>query len=317
MHMSTTSTPPPSETGQADWVLNDRAVVVERHALDWLHQFDLTPDPETRARVERINAGAAFAMLFPQAPPDVLELAGDVMVWITAFGDVLVDGCDRRTGDLTRLTLHLNETLHATTSRRAGDQTGFVAALEDLLTRSAAILPHRHHSRLAKALTAFIAAQNWHVDIESATSPPSVADYLVARRHTVAAWSLVALLEPLEHSRFPAEIHDVPEVGELNTTACTLLACVNDLASHRKEHRSGDTAITLPTLLMHERRCSLDESISIISAMCETETARAHETIAHLKTTHDRHVGEYGDVVGNLVGYFASWHTVVAADRYR
>ncbi|POM27340.1 Epi-isozizaene synthase [Actinomadura rubteroloni] len=317
MHTSTTSTPPPGEAGQAGWVLNDQAVLVERHALDWLHRFDLTPDPETRARVERINAGAAFAMLFPQAPADVLELAGDVMVWITAFGDVLVDGCDRRTSDLARLTLHLNETLHATTSRSVAERTGFVAALEDLLTRSSAILPNRHHTRLVKALTAFIGAQNWHVDTESAASPPSVEDYLVARRHTVAAWSLVALLEPLEHSRFPAEIHDVPEVGELNTAACTLLACVNDLASHRKERRSGDTAITLPTLLMHERQCSLDESISVISAMCEADTARAHEIIAQLKASHDRHVSEYGELVGNLVGYFASWHTVVAADRYR
>ncbi|MCP3819382.1 hypothetical protein NLX86_15095 [Streptomyces sp. A3M-1-3] len=304
-----------ADTAPQQWTPSDRAVAAQRQALDWLHRHELAPDARIREQIEGIHVGAAFVMLFPRAKPEIQELASDVFTWITAFGDVLVDGREVRDRDFTALMLQLSELLHGTSGAESG--TGFAAALVDILHRSDDLLPPEHGHRVRQALNSFVMTQNWHVNTLANGLRPALAEYVVARRHLVGGWALIALLGPLEDFRFSARQYRDPQAAELNEAACNLLAWLNDLRSYERESRAGDAELTLPSIVMRDRNCTAGVSLAIVAEMCDAQTADAQRLTARSHADGDREMADYGELVCGLMGHIAHWHTTIAADRYR
>lgn len=306
-----------ADTAARRWTPSDRALAAERQALDWLHRHDLAQDARIRERIESIHVGAAFVMLFPRARPEIQELASDVFTWVTAFGDVLVDGREVRDGDFTALMLELSELLHGTGDTAAGQGTGFAAALADVLRRADDLLPPEHAHRVRQSLNSFVMTQNWHVNTLANGLRPGLAEYVVARRHLVGGWALVALLGPLEDFRFAARRYRDPRTHELDQAVCNLLAWLNDLTSYERESRAGDAELTLPSIIARERGRTLPESLAIVAGMCDEQRLTAQRLTARAHQDGDRETAEYGESVCGLMEHIAHWHTTIAADRYR
>ncbi|MCX4820918.1 hypothetical protein OG883_13565 [Streptomyces sp. NBC_01142] len=307
----------PADVAQRQWAPSDRAVAAQRQALEWLHRHELAPDAKLREQIEGIHVGAAFVMLFPNGTPEIQELASDVFTWITAFGDVLVDGRESRDRDFTALMLHSSELLHGTADTVSEPGTGFAAALADILRRSEELLPPEHAHRVRQSLNSFVMTQNWHVNMLANAVPPDLADYVVARRHLVGGWALIALLGPLENFRFSDRPYRDPRAVELNKAACNLLAWLNDLRSYERESRAGDAELSLPSIVVRDRNCTLQESLAIVAEMCDAQTVDAQGLVARSRRDGDLEMADYGELVCGLMGHFAYWHATIAADRYR
>jgi hypothetical protein len=306
-----------TDTAARQWTPSGRALAAERQALDWLHRHELVQDAKIRERIENIHVGAAFVMLFPRAQPEIQELASDVFTWVTAFGDVLVDGREVRDGDFTALMLELSELLHGTCDTGAGPGTGFAAALADVLRRCDDLLPPECGHRVRQSLDSFVMTQNWHVGTLTNGLRPGMAEYVVARRHLVGGWALIALLGPLEDFRFAARQYREPRAHELNKAVCNLLAWLNDLTSYERESRTGDAELTLPSIIARERGCTLPESLAIVAGMCDEQRLTAQRLTARSRHDGDQETAEYGELVCGLMEHIAHWHTTIAADRYR
>lgn len=306
-----------AEAAQRDWAPSNQAVAAERQAREWLQRHELASDTKIRDRIEGIHVGAAFVMLFPNGTREIQDLASDIFTWITAFGDVLVDGRESRDRDFTALMLHLSELLHGSTDAGTTPSTGFAAALADILRRSEKLLPPEHGRRVKQSLNSFVMTQNWHVSMLANAIRPDLADYVVARRHLVGGWALIALLGPLENFRFCERLYRDPCAAELNKAVCDLLAWLNDLRSYERESRAGDADLSLPSIIMQDRNCTVQESLEIVAEMCDTQVVGAERLVARLRRDGDREMTDYGELVCGLMGHIAHWHAAIAADRYR
>ncbi|MFF8392682.1 terpene synthase family protein [Streptomyces sp. NPDC016172] len=307
----------PAGTAERQAGLSDGAAAAQQRALDWLHRYELATDGRVLEQVESIWVGAAFSMLFPRAKPEIQGLASDVFTWITAFGDVLVDGRDARDGAFTALMLQLSELLHGSGDTEAGSRTGFAAALGNLLHRCDELLPCEHGYRVRQSLNSFVMAQNWHVNALADAHRPDLEEYVVARRHLVGGWALIALLGPLESFRIPARLYRDPRADQLNKAACNLLAWLNDLSSYERESRTGDAELTLPSILMRERHFTLTESLTEVASMCDAQQEAARRLTDRCRRDADQELADYGELVCGLMQQIAHWHLVIAADRYR
>jgi hypothetical protein len=305
-----------ADAAQRDWAPSDQAVAAERQAREWLQRHELAPDAKIREQIENIQVGAAFVMLFPNGTPEIQDLASDIFTWITAFGDVLVDGRESRDRDFAELMLHLSELLHGSTDTGTNPSTGFVAALADILRRSEKLLPPEHGWRVKQSLNSFVMTQNWHVNMLANAIRPDLADYVVARRHLVGGWALIALLCPLENFKFSERPYRDSHAAALNKAACDLLAWLNDLTSYERESRAGDADLSMPSIIMRDRNCTVQESLVIITEMCDSQTVGAEQLVARLRRDGDREMTDYGELVCELMRHIAHWHATIAADRY-
>ncbi|MFE3248101.1 terpene synthase family protein [Streptomyces sp. NPDC059209] len=286
---------------------------IERHATEWLRTFPLVGSERKLGALANIT-GQGMARTFPAAGRSELLLCADLFLWLTAFDDAHGEAAGAR--DPARLVRAVGECVHllAGHDEPPGSPSAFGAALTDLLARYRQRATGARYLRLTGHLRDNLLAILWEAHHIDGPDHITMADYRAMRPHTVFVRTLMVTAEIALGYELSERDRSLEPVRELQTAVADLAGWINDLASYAKETaHSGPTTLNLPSLLMREHGCDLEEAFRLASRMCERQAAVAAARIAELAAGEGPlsvHAGALKSIASSYV-----WHIDHA--RYR
>ncbi|MFC9605824.1 terpene synthase family protein [Streptomyces niveus] len=258
---------------------------IERHATRWLGTYPLVGSPRKLGALANIT-GQGMARTFPTAEPADLFLCADLFLWLTAFDDTHGEAAGAR--DPARLVRTISECVHLLAGHDEppggpGAPDAFGAALGDLLARFAQRATPTQYLRLTAHLRDNLLGILWEAHHIDGPDHITLADYRSMRPHTVFVRTLMATAEIALGYELTERDRSLEPVRELQSAVADLAGWINDLASYAKETaHDGPTTLNLPSLLMRQHGCDLEEAFRLASRMCEQRAAVAAARITEL-----------------------------------
>ncbi|WP_433259773.1 terpene synthase family protein (plasmid) [Streptosporangium sp. CA-135522] len=272
---------------------------VDAGTLAWLRRFEAAPADEIE-RCRRAAYGQLAGRVYPHATRPLLQLMSDWCTWLFVFDDVVCEG-EISTVELALLIPRLYRLLDGDV---AAIVTGSDRALLDLRTRIAQIASREQLNRWTHATRHYLASQTWEAANREAKIVPSLADYLIMRRHTGAVHTVHALIDLATGLRLKDEEWASPLLTQVSRHAVDVVDWDNDLLSWVKEHDSGkgDTSHNLVTVVEHAHQCSRAEAVQQVMAMREA-------AVEQVRVLGDELTRSGSAAVGAYVAGLRSWIT--------
>ncbi len=143
----------------------------------------------------------------------------------------------------------------------------------------------------------------------------SMPDYLAMRPHTVFVHTLMATADITLGYHLTEQQRSSAAVRELETAVADLAGWINDLASYTKEtDPNGQGPLSLPTLLMRQHQCDLDEAFRLAARMCEERAAAAGPRITELAASGNGPLTTHAGAIKSIASSYI-WH--ISHSRYR
>ncbi|WP_165975673.1 terpene synthase family protein [Actinomadura rubrisoli] len=295
--------------------VNVHARSAEAHTRAWRDNHGLAQDAAERDRLNRSWIGRSVAKCYPHAPRELLYLAGDTFMWLTAFDDVHAEATAhadpaRLARILAQLTDVLDKAGYGQKDGEGNPAHGFPDALADLTIRARSLLPRDSFTRLLSALRGCGLALLWEAHVPWGENDVPLNEYLAMRRHTVFATVMTAFIPR------PDAMHPIPDAHRLETSVHNLVGMVNDFCSFRYEQGTSTSAptatnpLSLPHLLMREKNCTPGEALASLVQMCNEEADIAHRLIARLTRQDNEELRDWADAMAQLVAA-TDWHVSV------
>lgn len=287
---------------------------IERQAVQWLRAFPLISSQKALSALCDIT-GHGMARTFPTADRDGLFLCADLLLWLTAFDDAHGEAAGAR--DPARLVRQISECVHllAGHDEPPGGTSVFGAALRDLLARFRERATPTQYLRLTAHLRDNLFGILWEAHHLDRPDHVTVRDYRAMRPHTVFVRTVMATAEVALGYELPERQRSSAAVRELETAVADLAGWINDLASYAKETaHDGPSPLCLPTLLMRQHGCDLEEAFRLASRMCEERAAVAAVRITELTAHGKGPLTEHARAVKSVASSYV-WH--IDHSRYR
>jgi Terpene synthase family 2, C-terminal metal binding len=234
-----------------------------------MQEFGLTNDPAANAEQFRDwKLGEAAAYFYPEATPDGLELAADLMGWYFAPSDDQFDGAlgknPRWATDITQdLVAILDLDVGAALPATYPVATGFA----DLWWRSCRGMSPAWRQRAAQHWRQYFIGQLAEVVNRRHGRQPDVVSCLRQRTVTTSCGPLTDLIERVSGYEVPDIAWHTPVIDELRQLTGEIIGITNDLVSSDKERAQGDTANNVLLVLENHQHCSRDEAIERMRQM--------------------------------------------------
>ncbi len=287
------------------------AVAVDRHLRRWATERNLSlPANELRPLCGITSRGIARA--FPTADLDSLLLAAELFLWLVAFDDT--HGEMTAAADPAALAGHVDELTSVLAGHTPTTPPGpFTTALRDLLDRIRDSATPNQYLTLTGHLHGNLLGLLWEAHHLNDPSRVPLHTYRMMRPLTVFARTLTAIA-PIALSYELPERQGAADLSDRAESAVARLAgWVNDLASYSREaSRSTVPPLSLPTLLMYERRLQLPEAFTTAAGMCEEQAALARALIDELSASPSQ-FRRHAQALVHVVHAFI-WH--IHHDRY-
>ncbi|MFC8438162.1 terpene synthase family protein [Streptomyces griseoincarnatus] len=254
-----------------------------------------------------------IARAFPTTDLDSLLLAAELFLWLVAFDDT--HGEMNAAADPAALAGHIDELTGVLADDTPMTPPGpFTAALRDLLDRIRDSATPNQYRTLTGHLHGNLLGLLWEAHHLNAPTRVSLHTYRTMRPLTVFARTLTALA-PIALSYELPERHGAADLVDRAESAVARLAgWVNDLASYSLEaSRSPVPPLSLPTLLMHERRLQLPEAFTTAAGMCGEQAVAARALMDELSADGPSQVTRHAQALEHIVHAFI-WH--IDHDRY-
>ncbi|MFD3482967.1 terpene synthase family protein [Streptomyces sp. NPDC058665] len=255
---------------------------IERHAARWLRTYPLVDSERALGALSQIT-GQGVARTFPTAGRDDLFLCADLFLWLTAFDDAHGEATGAR--DPARLARVIGDCVHliAGHDEPASGPSTFTDALGDLLARFRERATPVQYLRLTAHLRDNLFGILWEAHHFNRPDHITMRDYRAMRPHTVFVRTVVATGEVFLGYELSETERSLAPVRELETAVADLAGWINDLASYAKETaRDGPWTLSLPSLLMRQHDCDLEEAFRLASRMCERRAEVAAARIVEL-----------------------------------
>ncbi|MBP0458838.1 terpene synthase family protein [Streptomyces montanisoli] len=255
---------------------------VQAQLEEWLTRYPLIGSERARHALCDITAHG-IARTFPTADAAGLEIAADLLLWLTAFDDAHAEqeGARDPAALVRRIAAFLRP---GADGELPGGTDPFGAALADVLARARRRAAPEQYVRLTSALRDSLYGLVWEAHELAGGGRVEVADYRAMRPHTVFVRTVVATAEPVLGYTLTPDERDARPVRELESAVGDLAGWINDLASYERERKrsGGRDPFSLPALLAAEHGCDVDKAFEMIAAMCEEEARRARARITEL-----------------------------------
>ncbi|MFD5892864.1 terpene synthase family protein [Streptomyces sp. NPDC060366] len=279
---------------------------IERHATQWLGTFPLVGSPRKLGALANIT-GHGMARTFPTAERTDLFLCADLFLWLTAFDDTHGEAAGAR--DPARLVRTISECVHllAGHDEPPGNPSPFGAALADLLARFGQLATPTQYLRLTAHLRDNLLGILWEAHHIGGPDHVTMSDYRAMRPHTVFVRTLMATAEIALRYELTEQDRSLEPVRELQTAVADLAGWINDLASYAKETADdGPASLNLPSLLMRQHGCDIEEAFRLASRMCEQRAAVAAARIAEL-AAGEGPLSIHAQALGSIASSYV-WH---------
>ncbi|PVE13682.1 terpene synthase family protein [Streptomyces scopuliridis] len=280
---------------------------IEQHAVQWLHTFPLISSPRALGALSDITA-QGMARTFPTADQNGLFLCADLFLWLTAFDDAHGEAAGAR--DPARLVRRISECVHLLAGHNdpPGESSAFVAALRDLLARFGERATPTQYLRLTAHLRDNLFGILWEAHHLDRPEHVTMHDYRAMRPHTVFVRTVMATAEVTLGYELTDSQRSSAAVRELETAVADLAGWINDLASYAKETADdGPSPLSLPTLLMRQHKCDLEEAFRLASHMCEKQATAARARITELAASKERPLIVHARAVESVASSYV-WH---------
>lgn len=297
---------------------------IERQTTGWLDDFPLIGSPGGRKALCNIT-GQGMARTFPTADRDGLFLCADLLLWLTAFDDTHGEATGAE--DPARLARRISECVHLLAGHAFADHalaghddpprapSVFGAALHQLLTRFGERATPTQYLRLTAHLRDNLFGILWEAHHLDRPDHVTLDDYRAMRPHTVFVRTVMAIADITLGYELTEQQRSSAAVRELEAAVADLAGWINDLASYQKEAaHDGPSPLSLPTLLMRQHGCDLEEAFRLASRMCEERAAVAGLRITELTADGDSPLATHARAIESLASSYV-WHIEHA--RYR
>ncbi|MEL5956653.1 terpene synthase family protein [Streptomyces sp. CLV115] len=320
--MSHTSGPDPlalpmpdlRDTFPGPFATSPYADAVEEQTARWLRTFPLTGSPGEAKALCNITA-QGVARVLPTADRDGVILFAGLFVWLTAFDDTHgeTEG-GRDTARLVRRTARCVQLLAGHDGPPTGDDP-CTAALQDLLTRFRERATPTQYLRLTAHLRDSLFGILWEAHHLGEPGRITLDDYRAMRPHTVFVRTVMAAAEIMHGYELTEDQRASPAVRELEQAVADLAGWINDLASYAKEKdHDGPDPLSLPTLLVRHRGCSLEEAFRVASRMCEDQAVAARRRITELTSGGKHPLTDHAHTMETVTASYV-WH--IGHSRYK
>ncbi|MFB6977120.1 terpene synthase family protein [Streptomyces scopuliridis] len=280
---------------------------IKQHTVQWLHTFPLIKSERALGALSDITA-QGIARTFPTADRSSLFLCADLFLWLTAFDDAHGEAAGAR--DPARLVRRISECVHllAGHNEPPGESSAFAAALRDLLARFGERATPTQYLRLTAHLRDNLFGILWEAHHLDRPEHVTLHDYRAMRPHTVFVRTVMATADVMLGYELTDAQRSSAAVRELETAVADLAGWINDLASYAKETaHDGTSPLSLPTLLMREHMCDLEEAFRLASRMCEEQATVARARITELAASKERPLIVHARAVESVASSYV-WH---------
>ncbi|MFE0774194.1 terpene synthase family protein [Streptomyces sp. NPDC058861] len=290
---------------------NAHAGTVEEHLRRWIAERNLPVPPAGLQTLCGITA-QGIARAFPAADLGALLPAGELFVWLVAFDDA--HGETSAAADPTALADRAAELTQALAGEvPVHPESPFTTALRGVLARFRDRATPAQYLRLTGHLRDNLLGLLWEAHHLTAPGRVPLPVYCAMRPLTVFVRTLMAIAPITLSYELSARHHSLDPVRRMETAVAHLAGWVNDLASYQRESRAGAAPLSLPTLLMAERRLTLPEAFETAARMCEEQAATARGLIDGLSAGGPSPLTRHAQAMRHLVHAFI-WH--IRHDRY-
>ncbi|MGW4895941.1 terpene synthase family protein [Kitasatospora sp. NPDC004240] len=248
---------------------------------DWLDRHPLIADPDHPAYAHWEVVELA-ALGYPDAGPEELALAADLMGFYFLFDDQFDGPLGRRPAEVTPICGRLIEVLHGA---RPDPSSAVQTAFADLWERSARGMPARWQARAAYNWEWYLASHPAEAAGRISERPPDRNGYLVLRRGTAAMETIFDMVERLGRFEVPPGVFHHPVLRQLRQLAADIPSLSNDVRSFPLEAPRGDVN-NLVMIVQRERGCSAEEACAVVLAEAQLMVDRCHELYAELPAVH-------------------------------
>ncbi|MGZ2358484.1 hypothetical protein LRE75_17570 [Streptomyces sp. 372A] len=282
------------------------AATAERELQRWAAELKLpVPAPELRTLCGITSQGIARAL--PTADPESLLLAAELFLWLVAFDDT--HGEVTAAANPAALASHIDELTCVLAGNTPTAPTGpFTTALRDLLDRMRDRATPSQYLGLTGHLRGNLVGLLWEGQNLTEPSNVSLHTYYMMRPLTVFARTLAATTPIALAYELPDQQGSTDLVDRLESAVARLAGWVNDLASYPREaSRSPVPPLSLPTLLMHERRLQLPEAFTTAARMCEEQAVLTRALIDELSADGPSPLTHHAQALEHIVHAFI-WH---------
>ncbi|MGW2540088.1 terpene synthase family protein [Kitasatospora sp. NPDC001574] len=276
--------------------VNPHAGEAEDHARAWLESHQLLAEPRVRERYRKTRLGESMGFCFPEAGPEVLAYAGELLGWITVFDDTFA--YVTASADVARAIPELIGIVEGAPARKG---TGFAAALSASLTKIRRTADPVHADRIVQALRTDLLAQYWEMGADR--NSVSLDEYLAVRPRTVYGTVLESFAEPAGNWHLTDRMRRLPDVHRVITAALNLLGMCNDIVSYPWEIAMGETELcSLIPLLMHDRGYGTADAFIEASRLCDREAMDAHDALTRIESGDNPELQPFARTMRLLIG---------------
>lgn len=198
------------------------------HTAAWLDYHRLVDDAHESTRLKATRVGSGTGFLFPDAGQDLLALAADLCIWLSAFDDLHVEAPQ---ATATTLAPHIASFTHVLDTRTTppASPSPLTCALTDLTRRMHDLMTPTQVARTTARLHQAFAATYWETTTHGRIV--GLAEYEAMRPHTFFGHVIATLIEPSAGLDLPHQVHHCEPVSQLIHSTARLWAWINDVYS--------------------------------------------------------------------------------------
>ncbi|MCU7825676.1 terpene synthase family protein [Kitasatospora sp. DSM 101779] len=253
------------------------AHAAERHRA-WLDRHRELADVADATVYGHWEVAELAAFSHPDADPDELVLAADMLGFFFLFDDQFDSSLGRRPAEVARICDRMTTILHGALPDGTSDVE---RAFADLWRRSTAGMPGRWRARAAANWEWYFASHPAEAAGRASGRIPDREGYLTLRRGTAAMETIFDMVERLGRFTVPQSTFHHPVLRQLRQVAADIPSYSNDVHSYPLEAPRGDV-YNLVMIVQRERSCPPEEACSIVLAEAQLLVDRYTRLLAEL-----------------------------------
>lgn len=260
------------------------AAAIEQHVLEWMQDYQLTPESELRERTIRARYGWLAARCYPTAPLELLKTIADYIAWLFLIDDLCFD----RVQTLSPRTISsMTAFLDVLDLNTLQPQPVFgERALLDICQRFRHQLGTERFQRFADGTRMMYGAAAMQALAHLHHEPVSARQYACIRRHGSGLIPCMTLIDSTLPIELKGKVQSCPEVEQLQHSTNVIVSLSNDIFSLNVELKQPGQHENMVTL-MAQQKDQLQQGIDITAQLVREEIEHFTQLSEHLLISAD------------------------------
>ncbi|KAF8970534.1 isoprenoid synthase domain-containing protein [Flammula alnicola] len=289
--------------------VNPNSEVVDEKMREWFMSFKVYKDSQGIDFMDRGRFDIFAALSFPDADPDHLQTCLAFFFWAFATDDLSDEGEFQAKPDHVKAGVDICREIVYNQVSPVPDYP-YATMLQDLFSRIRATATTGTCERFLRAFEAFSNSEINQSLNRSIGRMPSVSEFILARRATIGAALVEAMVEYSLDLNIPDHVFQDPIFMAMSDATTDMMTWPNDLCSLNKEQADGDLQ-NLVCCIMMERGVELQEGIDILTEMLDarvTEYLALKAKLPSFGPVVDSELAKYHAALENFVQGTVVWY---------